>query len=412
MKIMWLCNVELPIISKIMDKQESVYGGWLTTVADQLTISNTLIVIYPDSNRRSGTIGNMRYYSFNDNNAEEIMKNTLILEKPDVIHIWGTEYQHSNILVKALEKCNMIDNCILSIQGLVSIIANHYKEGIPERVYRRYTIRDFLRHDNIAKAQKQFCKRGEYEIDTIKRVKHIIGRTDWDYACVKRLNPTVDYNFCNETLRNEFYTGEWNLNSINRHSIFVSQCSYPVKGFHRILEAMTDIISEYPDTHIYTTGKNLISLNNSDRFRLTSYQKYIRDLIIKKKLENNITFLGMLDATQMKEQYLSANVFVSASSIENSPNSVGEAMLLGCPVVSSFVGGTMNMIRHGEEGYLYQATAPYMLANYVKKIFSDDTLAKSISKKGRAKALITHDKETNYSALMSIYKKIHNREVV
>ena len=42
----------------------------------------------------------------------------------------------------------------------------------------------------------------------------------------------------------------------------------------------------------------------------------------------------------MKEQYLKANVFVSASSIENSPNSVLEAMAVGAPVVSSFVAFT------------------------------------------------------------------------
>ena len=66
---------------------------------------------------------------------------------------------------------------------------------------------------------------------------------------------------------------------------------------------------------------------------------------------------------------------MSASTIENSPNSVGEAMLLGCPVVSSCVGGVPDMLEHGREGFLYQASVPYMLAWYVKRVFGDDELA-------------------------------------
>lgn len=73
-------------------------------------------------------------------------------------------------------------------------------------------------------------------------------------------------------------------------------------------------------------------------------------------------------------RYLASSVFVSVSTIENSPNSVGEAMLFGCPVVSSCVGGVLDMLEHGQEGFLYQASAPYMLAWYVGCVFRDDGL--------------------------------------
>ena len=69
----------------------------------------------------------------------------------------------------------------------------------------------------------------------------------------------------------------------------------------------------------------------------------------------------------MKERFLKSNVFVSPSTIENSPNSLGEAMLLGIPCISSDVGGVKNLLKHEEEGYVYQTDAPYMLAYYVKK---------------------------------------------
>ena len=55
----------------------------------------------------------------------------------------------------------------------------------------------------------------------------------------------------------------------------------------------------------------------------------------------------------------SSNVFVSASAIENLFNFVGEAMLLGCPVVSFCVGGVPDMLAHGLEGFLIRLD-PYV----------------------------------------------------
>ena len=108
----------------------------------------------------------------------------------------------------------------------------------------------------------------------------------------------------------------------------------------------------------------------------------------------------------MKKEMLEANVFVSPSTIENSPNSVGEAMLLGVPVVSSGVGGVMDLLKHGVEGFVYQSDAPYMLAYYVGRIFDDINLAIRLGKAAHARANITHDYEKNLRELLEIYNEI------
>lgn len=61
----------------------------------------------------------------------------------------------------------------------------------------------------------------------------------------------------------------------------------------------------------------------------------------------------MLDEKQMVQQYLNANVFVLASAVENSPNSLNEAMITGTPCIVSYVGGIGNRMRMGEDGFLY-----------------------------------------------------------
>ena len=61
----------------------------------------------------------------------------------------------------------------------------------------------------------------------------------------------------------------------------------------------------------------------------------------------------------------------SPLSIENSPNSLAEVMILGLPTVSSYGGGIPDTVKHNEEGYLYQGDAHYMLAYFIKKVFKE-----------------------------------------
>ena len=153
------------------------------------------------------------------------------------------------------------------------------------------------------------------------------------------------------------------------------------QGFHLFLEALPHIIQKFPDTHIFTTGKDFIHTNSlKDILQLSSYQFMIRNIVKRNHLEPYITFLGELNESQICQAYLNAHVFVLPSTIENSPNSLGEAMLLGLPCISSHVGGVANMLVHGVEGFLYPSDEPYMISYYVCKLFENDNLARAFPK--------------------------------
>ena len=66
------------------------------------------------------------------------------------------------------------------------------------------------------------------------------------------------------------------------------------------------------------------------------------------------------------------------------------------------MGGVPDMLEHGREGFLYQASAPYMLAWYVKRVFGDDKLAMGFSKAAHERAARTHDRERNLRDLLDI----------
>ena len=410
MNILWVTNVPLPCIAQKIGIGNQPLGGWLTGYANSLKKKKeiNLTCMFPNNKKVEGKLDGFRYVSFDPTSKDVLAVLVEIIKhySPDVVHIFGTEFQNSYLVARACQHLGISEKIIVSIQGLVSVYAQHYYAYLPNTVVQNWSIRDLLRWDNIAKAKKKFEKRGYYEKKTLLAIQNVIGRTDWDKACVLQINPKLNYYFCNESLRNSFYEHQWTFDECEKHSIFVSQSSYPIKGFHLMLEAFALIKKKYPDAILYTTGNNIEEQNLSMKFREGSYTKYLRKLIRTYQLEESVKFIGLLNEQEMCKRYLKSNVFVSCSSIENSPNSVGEAMLLGVPTISSDVGGVRNMLTDCVDGYIYPADEPYMIAYYVDCLFSNQKIMEEFSNNSRLHALKTHDREKNAEKLLKIYKVI------
>lgn len=418
MKVLWLTNIPTAEASLLLNETPLPFGGWLGSGAFALSHQPDieLFVAFPRQGTKDVNVLNgdrISYLAFPPM-TRNIIKNPIycdwllrILEivQPNIVHIHGTEFFHASSMISLCNRQNI--DVVLSIQGLVSVCAKHYMACIPEHVQKRFTLRDFLKQDNLMQQQRTFVERGEFEIEAIKKIKHVIGRTTWDRACVSQINPDAQYHFCNESLRDEFYKNIWNIDICEKYSIFVSQGSYPLKGLHHMLEAMTTILKRYPDTKLYVGGQDITKSNTlTDKIKISSYGKYIKDLIGINCLQKNVVFTGILDERQICERYLHSHVFVCPSSIENSPNSLGEAMLLGVPCVAADVGGITDMMTHMKEGFIYQADAPYMLAHYVCQIFASSDLANKFSQSAHIHAIKTHDRETNVKSLLDIYETI------
>lgn len=421
MKILWLVNVVLPVISKEIGERINPRGGWLINFSQQFQNNENydLFVLFPFTGKKpvDGIVDNLEYYGFirkykdptkYDKHLEDEFIKVIKDYRPDIIHIWGTEYPHTLALVNAAKIAGLNKRVVVSIQGLVSRIAEHYLTGIPCDIRSRSTIYNiYKRKYNLKVEKNSFIKRGEFEIEALKNVKHIIGRTAWDKACCYQINPDAEYHFCNDSLRDSFYSNHWRLEDCSKYSIFMSQGQYPIKGLHFVLKAMPQILKNFPNTKLIIAGRDIIKRETFvDRLKMDSYARYILSIIKKHNLEDHVFFKGPLDETQMVKQYLSAHVFVSPSTIENSPNSVGEAMILGVPVISSNVGGVEDLLVNKSEGFLYQYDSPLMLAYYVNRIFSDNSIVKKFSQNAKEHALKTHDRAINIKTLLGIYKKI------
>lgn len=414
MKVLWITNILFPEAESLINNKLSFKesGGWMLGAANSLlNYSDIELSIATTSNLvKNLTIKNgekICYYIIplgrgRDFYNEEFEKYWIEIKKkfnPDIVHIHGTEYTHGLSYVKA---CGM-KNVVVSIQGMKSQIAKYYLSGLDDIYHGRFlTFHDFIK-GGLKKEQKEFIKSGLYEKELIGSVQHIIGRTSWDKAHVISINPNANYYLNNETLRPEFYNSKiWEYKNCEKHTIFISQASYPIKGLHQVIRAIPTVKRIYPDVKVRVAGKNITEWTGLKGFlHHNGYGEILKKLIRKEKLEDNIIFIGSLDAADMRTEYLKANLFICPSSIENSPNSLGEAQILGTPCLCSYVGGTPDFMV-GNETYLYRFEEVEMLAQKIIQIFKEGDVRSNM----RNVAMERHNPVTNVKELLAIYKKI------
>ncbi len=130
------------------------------------------------------------------------------------------------------------------------------------------------------------------------------------------------------------------------------------------------------------------------------------DLISDLGLRDHVIFTGQLDAESMADRMCKSHVVLLSSLIENSPNTLAEAMLMGVPAVSSYAGGVPSMAQDGEEALFYRAGDPVMLAWQVQRVFDDEALAARLSQAGQTRASATHDPDTIIQTLVRAYRMV------
>ena len=414
MKLLWLCNnAPGAVRSHISGKPESGVN-WVDHVLSGLRKQGFTVRVLYRGNGEPGVIDETcSYAAIGETPAhiyvpelENFFREEIRKFQPDVIHSWGIEYHHALAMVNAAEAEEKLPHMVASIQGLCRFLAEHYTDGIPEKVLRSTTFRDMIRKDNILQQREKFVLRGQLETKSLEKLCHVIGRTDWDHDCALSVNPDIQYHFCNETLRENFYEGRWSYETCQKHRIFASSCSYPIKGFHYLVEAFAQVVETYPDATLAVTGRSFLTGSFKEKLRQGSYEKYLASLVKKYHLEDKTCFLGDLSAAQMRQAFLDANVFALTSTLENSPNSLGEAMLLGVPSVAADVGGVRNLMNHGTEGFIYAPGQVTELAERIMELFAMEDRAAVLGDNARNHGKVTHDPDANLRELIKIYDKI------
>lgn len=420
MKILWVSLVEFPPLCKKLGKQVPSHCGWLYSSAKALLrnmpdVELGVIVYSYGRTFEKYHVDGITYYMVptksmtkTDKHQVEACREAIRQFSPSLIHIHGTEYS----LAQAVCMANTGNiRIVANIQGLAEPYTRYADGGLllGDKL-ANVTPLDFYRGTFLLNAKRSFKKRSTCENYVITHITDIIGRTQWDHDHVVTVNPNIRYHFMNETLRDSFYEKPiWNYDKCKKHTVFVSNSGTPLKGAHQMLKALKIILTQYPDTMVTFCGSNVMDNGLNTMMHFQGYNLYLRRLVKRLGLQANVRFLGALTETQMKQAFLDANVYVLPSAIENSPNSLCEAQILGVPVVASYCGGTPTLVEDGKTGYLYRYEEVEMLAQRVIGLFETNDY-KELSMREMKVALMRHDRQVNAQKLIEIYNEIVKNE--
>ncbi len=411
MRILWICQKLPPEADALIggDPELKSTGGWIVGMAGELTKDKSikLAIVAASSLVNSvkvvhGTCITYFILPFAKSEKDQgFIRNCREIKatfNPDVVHIHGTEYLESLLWVHA----NGVEHTVVSLQGIMKACCQYYYSGMSQwDVLSSITPRDLYRGTIFSKAHDFQCK-AQYEQQLLLQVKHVIGRTTWDKTLLWSMNPNVEYHFNNEILREEFYDNSvWRYSECKKHSIFVSQASVPYKGLHQLVKALPRIKVQYPDVMVRVAGFNVCEKSFKRKLFREGYGRYLLKLLRKFDCHNNIEFLGPLNSQKMKKELLSANLFLLPSSIDNSPNALCEAQILGVPCVASRVGGVADLITDDDLGKMYRFSDVSELAYAVCSTF--EISSSFDNKRMREVAAQRHDKKKNVSDLVEIY---------
>lgn len=115
----------------------------------------------------------------------------------------------------------------------------------------------------------------------------------------------------------------------------------------------------------------------------------------------NVKLCGVASSEELHDALCHATAYVHTSYIDNSPNSLCEAQILGCTPVSTNVGGIPSLIKNGETGYLVPSNDPYQLAFLLDDLFLHPKRNLEIGKAAKEIALDRHNSDKIVNKLLS-----------
>ncbi len=412
MKVLWFTNT--PANADVYFQSElKGTGGWLKSLDQALQKHVDLHIAFYSGEDKVFQYKQSNYYSLKWKisiiskikerffgfvlDKEDLDRYLLIINevKPDIIHIHGTENPFGCFIpyVKI--------PVVVSIQGNITVCNQKFLSGF-EKKYLRVnnrsisSLKAFFFARSFLQSFKLFNKMHTRELNNLKFVKNIVGRTAWDRRITSIMAPKSVYYHNDEILRDSFYDYTWFPNTTSMTILFTTNGNTIYKGFETVCEALYEL--------------NKLGLNC--RWHIAGVNT--NDLIVKlakKKLKDKypkegMVLLGNLNEKELVAELLKANIYVMPSHIENSPNNLSEAMILGMPCISTFVGGVGTLITDKVDGILIQSGDPWCMAGAILELINNQDYAIELGRNARITAVKRHNKDQIVNGLIDIYKDI------
>lgn len=311
--------------------------------------------------------------------------------KPDIIHCFGTERWHYGLMAKEVKV-----PFVIHIMGFMNIYDPMDEIVLHEHDYIKYFNYNPIKYLIHKREYKTKHENQELERGVMTANKYFMGRTEWDKNIVKYYSPGSTYYHCEEAIRDEIYNSpvKWKFHSRKKIRLITIGNAGSLKGNEMMLRAAWLLKKQF---HV-----DFEWLYTSDEYQLSFFEKVIGI----KHDDVNIKLIGRLSASEIVTQLADADFYIHPAIIDNSPNTVCEAQLIGTPIISTNAGGIPSLIEDGKTGFLYPYSEPHALAFKIMNLVGNKEVLEKVSENEYCVSHNRHNPENIAKNINNIYEYI------
>lgn len=390
---------------------EAIYGGWVSSLerafriyAKDVELGIAFEYVNDACKKKRG---NVTYYPIKkfSNRLDKLrwqidsnMNWTLLKDKclriinefkPDVIQCFGSEWDWG--LIANETKIPVV----IHMQGFLNIytLSSHYTLRYFDYFkFYHYNPIQLFRYKYREVKNKQSLER---ELKIMQMNRYFLGRTKWDKDIVCHFGQSAKYFHCDEVIRPEIYDSpkRWEFSNRDKIKLLTVSSASGLKGNGLILQTANILKwmnvdyswSVAGDRNTFSLFESITGLNHNNL---------------------NINLIGKINANQIVDEICDSDFFVQTSIIDNSPNALCEAQLLGIPVITTYVGGIPSLVDDSQTGFFFPYNEPYALAYKILELHGKQQLLEYVSNNEYEISHKRHNPQIIVQNLCNIYNEI------
>lgn len=409
MKILWFLNSPIGISAKYLINKQSQSGTWIDCSYENLknNFSDKDILYIASYNCPQKKIkindnlciiglGEKAYIGKKINNYKNSEK--LIKEfNPDIIQIWGSEFSFGLNIINIAKILKI--PVLIYIQGVMQAISEFNYGGI--NLYNLFIHSGILAIPKVIKfyqERQNNKKQKEIEVNIISKSNGYICDNNWAKFYYNNYNNCSYFDI--NKVNNVFLCNKWKNNTNSKKTIMTVAGTKPEKGLHKLIEALIYLKKYYPNIELLIPGNMRFGIKENP------YVSYLKWLINKHQLNENVKFLGQLNSSEICKYLLNSDLFVNPSYIENISTSLRESMYLGMPCISSMSGSVYELINHNYNGILYRYEETTILTQEILEIFANKNKAEYLGNNAYNSIRNKFPQNINENTLYNIYQQV------
>ena len=228
--------------------------------------------------------------------------------------------------------------------------------------------------------------------DSRKRIRTINRGIDTNYFDIKKVTQIRKEKFLKDTAIKE-----------NKHIILLPGRLTPWKGQNVAIDAAKIISEKYP-------GIEFVMLFVGSEQNRAKYFRSLKQKIIDNNLSQKIFLLG--SRSDMASIYSLSDVVLSTSVEEEAFGRVSaEASSMSKPIIATNLGGSKNIIKHNQTGWLVSENNPLLLADTIIKVIKKSQNEKdAIGKEARKRIIMEFGLDMMLKKTLEVYKEVYEEK--